>query len=305
MPILDAALAFALTMLVVATAVSQILNASRKFSSYRGDQMRGMIKQYFTEDVQPIVDREVKRLSNRLDATGRQALAKLPEGQQVAAKIFPESEDLIHVSTQELVEKLKRSDFGSELLTHLQADADRVFDELGKRWEHVGARFTEEYRAHSRRWTLIVAGVLALSVNIDSVFILESYLTHRNLSESVNAQLTEFADIADSTMTLVRSDPGTVDVDSLQVALGRTEAEIGRLTEAGFPIGFNYFPYACFREATKGNADCRQRSNEWGWISWVAGVLLTAMLAGLGAPFWYDAVTGIAKVARTQPRRAR
>jgi len=33
-------------------------------------------------------------------------------------------------------------------------------------------------------------------------------------------------------------------------------------------------------------------------MRWAIGIVLTALLAGLGAPFWYDAVSSISRVAR-------
>jgi hypothetical protein len=30
---------------------------------------------------------------------------------------------------------------------------------------------------------------------------------------------------------------------------------------------------------------------------WILGILLTGVLAGLGAPFWYDTVVGISRIA--------
>lgn len=295
MPILDAALAFALTMLVVATVVTQLLNAARKLTKIRQKRMREMIEDFFGKELRPVVDRELLRLSDRIDEAGRKALEELPGGNEIIAA-FPESEELVHVSTQELLERLKRSDLGSKLLTHLNDEAQGVFDELGRRWELVGERFTESYRMHSRRWTMAVAGLLALAVNIDSLQVLDSYLTNRHLTDAVTAQLSVIVEAADN------AELAAADASDPVADLTALRDEMERLSQAGFPIGADHFPHACLVGSDAGRADCEARMSLWGWTTWILGVLLTALLAGLGAPFWYDAVAGISKAAKGRGR---
>ena len=56
-------------------------------------------------------------------------------------------------------------------------------------------------------------------------------------------------------------------------------------------VATTYFPHICRQEGV--TLECRQKNNLGGWALWVLGIVLTAGLAGLGAPFWYDAIRGI------------
>jgi len=62
MPILDAALAFALTMLVVATAVTQIVGLLRNTAKLRNAELQKMLPEYFNKELKPVVDRELNRV---------------------------------------------------------------------------------------------------------------------------------------------------------------------------------------------------------------------------------------------------
>ena len=33
-------------------------------------------------------------------------------------------------------------------------------------------------------------------------------------------------------------------------------------------------------------------------MKWILGIVLTGLLAGLGSPFWYDAVAGLSRVVK-------
>ena len=46
------------------------------------------------------------------------------------------------------------------------------------------------------------------------------------------------------------------------------------------------------------SVDFENRNNLGGWVLWLLGVLLTAVLAGLGAPCWSDTASGIARLAQ-------
>jgi len=244
MPILDAALAFALTMLVVATVVTQIVNLGRRLRGVRQANMKRMLKEYFEQELGPVVDRELKRLSDRVGETARAALVDAA-GQTAVDEIFPHDEKRMHVSAEELVEQLKRSSVGKKVHAELNDGADRVFDELGKRWDQLGKRFTEEYRARSRVFSTIVAIVLAVVVNIDSWFILDAYLTDRHLAESVTAQLDQITTAANSVITETPGD-SAVNFAALQAELEATRDQVAGLAVAGFPIGPEQFPHACF-----------------------------------------------------------
>ncbi len=61
MPILDAAVAFALTMLAVATAATQIVQLIQYFAEKRGEELSKMLQDYFTQELETVVNRGLER----------------------------------------------------------------------------------------------------------------------------------------------------------------------------------------------------------------------------------------------------
>lgn len=297
MPILDAALAFALTMLVIATVVTYVVRAVQRITRLRNKQLREMLRAFLEEEVQPVVERELARLQKK---AGSQVTSELSgQGDQMRGLTLFGSGDLgkrEDIPTEELTEQLKRSEPGRTLLAALGDDALPIFDELGRRYEAVGNRFTESFRKRSRWWATGVAVVLALGLNIDSIHIANSYIRSQTLRENTIAQMdaimadyeTKAAAVSDA------EDPATR--EALGDAIKNSREQIDNLTTVGFPLGWSYFPHSGL-EVEK-SADFESRNDLGGWIMWGCGIVLTGLLAGLGAPFWYDTVAGISRFAQ-------
>ena len=179
-------------------------------------------------------------------------------------------------------------------------EADKVFDTLGKRYEAIGARFTESFRKRSQLWTTIVALVLAVVLNIDSIFILDSYIKDESLRQGIIAQMDVIVDQYTTTIATIPDDDN-VTKETLQQSVDSTKAQVALLKSSGFPIGPSYFPHDCFIEDDD-KTDCEKRGaggdKTIAWLWWILGILLTGGLAGLGAPFWYDAVRGISSITQ-------
>jgi hypothetical protein len=296
MPILDTALAFALTMLVVATVVTTIVHALKNTAKLRCAVLNEMLQEYFNTELKPVVERELCRLKKDLSA---EAAAQINSQAEVLRQTLPfsppELAKLITVTTDDLTERVKRSELGKQLLSELGDKAQPVFDELAKRYEVVGNKYTESFRTSSRKWAMIVALALAVIFNIDSIHIVDSYIRNEGMRQAVIAQRDAFErDYNALVASLDGTDnSATVTRQQLEESFKDSQAQLNVLTNAGFPIGPTYFPHFCRQNGD--TLECRQRNSLGGWALWVLGVGLTAGLAGLGAPFWYDAIRGISR----------
>ncbi|MBN1781364.1 hypothetical protein JW948_09585 [bacterium] len=295
MPVLDAALAFALTMLLVSTVVSQIVRFIMYVGRSRKVMLKTMLMEFMNDELSPVIEREVIRLGKKVSARAGQLLVReadeLGYSQLFGADSLPKMTEVTH---EELTEKLKRTELGKKMMAELREEADTVFLEIEKRFDVIGNRFTGSFRTHSRAWAVAVALVLALLLNIDTVNIANSYLRNEQVREGVIAQMDAIVDRVELQMAL--PDSAAQDTVGLKVAIAETRDQIQTLSDTGIPIGWSYFPYLF------SDSDDAQRDLAGGevnnWLLWVLGILLTAGLAGLGAPFWYDAVTGIAHVTQ-------
>jgi hypothetical protein len=256
-----------------------------------------MLAEFWEQELQSVITREFARLQSKVGSQVSSRLSDLPD-QLKNTQLFGQEEfaKLVDVSTEELTERLKRSQLGRRLLAELGDDAQPIFDELGRRYEVVGDRFTESFRQHSRWWATGVALVLALAVNIDSIHIANSYIRSQTLRKGAIAQMDAIVANYEAQVAAVDDTEGPVSKETLRKAISESREQVLALTTIGFPIGWSYFPHAGLKAGK--SVDFERRNNPGGWLMWVFGIVLTGILAGLGAPFWYDTVTGISRVVQ-------
>jgi hypothetical protein len=140
-----------------------------------------------------------------------------------------------------------------------------------------------------------IALVLALALNIDSIRLASSYVTHDALRETVIAKMPE---IVENYKQLPSADePVEGTQTSFKKALEDTREQIDFLGSAGFPVGWSHFPYG--EPGGESQPDVFQMENSGRLLAWLLGIVLTAVLAGLGAPFWYDTVLSVSRVVET------
>ncbi len=300
MPYLDAALAFALTMLAVSTLVTQIVRLVQYIFKLRTTILKEMLTVYFTNELKPVIARELNRLNKEIST--RVATQVEAHATTLMAQMPFEADELkklTEVSTEELTERLKRSDLGRSLLQELGNKANIIFSELGERYEIVGNRFTESFRKRTVQWTTILAFFFAFALNIDSLYIANTYIKNEGMRQAVIAQkdaleegyktLAEKLDLEQGKTEITRAE--------FEQAFSDSKEQLDVFTGAGFPIGWSYYPFVCRQNAEA--PDCQQRDIPYGIIIWAIGCALTGLLAGLGAPFWYDAVTGISRAVQS------
>ncbi|MEO1083478.1 MAG: hypothetical protein AAFY88_04490, partial [Acidobacteriota bacterium] len=77
-----------------------------------------------------------------------------------------------------------------------------------------------------------------------------------------------------------------------------TRNRVALLDLDGLPVGWDFYPYANLRGVETHSG---RRLDDWMDVfGWLFGVGLTAVFAGLGAPFWYDTVTGLARAVQRE-----
>jgi hypothetical protein len=302
MPILDAALAFALTMLVVSTTVTGLVHLLQLWAKTRRTVMKEMLEDYYKKELQPVIKREMIRITgatNNALATEVEKLAKEID----TSKLFSTEEipNLVEASTSELMERLKRSELGTKLMTDLKTEVDAIFSELGKRYEAIGDKFTASFRDKSKWWATGIALVLALALNIDSIFIMDSYIKNQGLRDAVIAQRDSIEQNYTDLVSKLEGQDDTVTKQELEDAFSESRNQVTSLTGIGLPLGWTYFPYVGLKDNTA--KEFADKNNFGGWVFWVLGIALTAGLAGLGGPFWYDAVRGISRAADEARKR--
>jgi hypothetical protein len=337
MPLLDAILAYALTILLVATAVTAIIRATSASARLRREELGKYLQKFYGGELQPVVRTELARLGQRISpevlegfvAKARElenslrrkpGLPKPAEASREELEVNEiEVEKLVEVTTTEMVERLRRTDLGVGLMKELGEDADAVFDKLAERYEALQGFVSESFRRKSRLWSTVCALLLAFGLNIDSFHLLSTYLSNDDVRAGVLAQYDAI---------VARYEEGSesgAEAADLRAAADAARKRIDALRESGLPIGWPRFPYCghstdprcgALREIAVGFQQPHQRPpdpevwwdanwSEWvfSWTNvrlyfWVLGCIVTGVLAGLGAPFWYDFLAGVARTAQ-------
>lgn len=117
------------------------------------------------------------------------------------------------------------------------------------------------------------------------------------------------------------------EIEAIKNRLEAVPGYLSALQAEGIPIGLDYFPFCRYRQAIKKKGqdaypckdlDPRYRlmapkdSDQSLWpdyLWWIIKVIITGVLIGLGGPFWYDAVRGLARATqilrgRAEPQKA-
>ncbi len=333
MPLLDVALAFALTMLGVATTVSIILGALRRMASVRSKLLRQMVNTYLQQEFKPRLEAALLKALGPdrraeieaqlsalmaglpayragLEMIGASKLALPPDTRGDLASLTGflkqlETAKRENLGRDQLLETLKAMPAVEALTAQLGEEADRFWTQAGAQFDALGQTVSESFRSRSRAWSTVIALVLALVVNIDAIQILRAYFQDKTATATVVATMDGL--VAGYQAAQAKAQQPITPPENL-AELQQAGNDIVTATQAlqskGFPIGPDYFPY-CAETAGKVDPRCKAwATTQSGWnqlalaLAWLGGVILTAFLAGLGGPFWYDAITGLASASR-------
>ena len=307
MPLVDAALAFAITMLAVATVVTKIVEflhwllqngpallaaVLRKWLGERVTLFKQMVDEFVQKDLERIVVEE-------LHMDEAQTRAAVAEAVQQIKQRFPDGENLIHMSNTALLEELKLTDLGKKIVA-LNDRSVLVFNEISRRYTNIEKKYTTIFRQNARKVATIVAIVLAVAFNIDCVNIVETYLHNPTLSATIAA--TSDKALADYTAQIAAL-PGDPTAEEFRKQYEARQKNLSDLNAAGFPFGWSYFPYGPTPPKTWSRTDSASDSQPWRsywtvWVAWIIGLAFTVGLAGLGAPFWFDVIRKLTELTR-------
>jgi hypothetical protein len=144
------------------------------------------------------------------------------------------------------------------------------------------------YKRKVQALTFVVAAVLTIALNVDSVAIVKALSADSTLRESIVAQAEKLAEQPPAYVILPASGqtaPTAAPQDpaaATDAAFVRLQEHIATLKDSALPIGWT--------EATAIPRTGRD------WLLKVLGLLLTMGAASLGAPFWFDVLNKIVTI---------
>lgn len=165
------------------------------------------------------------------------------------------------------------------------------------RWVEQGMdRVSGWYGAHAQKQLFVIGLVVAAALNIDSIAIVETLVRNPALRTELATAATQVeryqaevdrlravpaAGQSAETASADQQDQAAV-LKTREQQLAETRARLNELATQGLPIG-----YACIGSTAQ--TPCLP-INVASWPLKIAGLLLTALAAMLGAPFWFDLI---------------
>jgi hypothetical protein len=183
-------------------------------------------------------------------------------------------------------------------------------------------RVSEAFRQRLQFYSIIVAFVLTLIFNVDTVYLARTLWENQELRQTVAAAAAQFEQtgvIPQPSETTVEISPddenaGQQDEATLEELQSRVEdagATVQRLLELQLPIGWQHTAVTDEMIASSqrlGMADPRTSGrNIWNywppnnpswltlWLQKIVGILATTIAASQGAPFWFDLLNRLTK----------
>ena len=364
MELLDAALAFALTLAALATVVTVIMEIVLRSVLMRKRNLIHMMRLLNDELPRGPLDLDEQErwaffrtvIENPAEGLSARIPATLPDGKTAKQAIEEigwlglrsgvyDKVSMEHV-LRRLAEITKIAAMAKDAAQMLKTELYRF---AGK-FEEFGSSVSASFKRRSQIWSIIFGVLLAIVVNVDGMRIFEAYLAKPDLARTVIAREDQFLSAyeqaerrkqaifkqqevvrdARSTLDKVREEHGDSSPQSqsaaAELALAQTrladltepeeirrlaldaQQQVKEIVALGVPIGNEYFPHCrLFRDVqllTTCAGPLWPDGAEWSGrfrfighvLVWLVPVVITGLLIGLGAPFWFDVAKRLAQV---------
>jgi hypothetical protein len=374
MPLIDSALAFAITMLALSLTCSAFIELIHRAFKMREAGLKYMVREMFDQ----VLHKYARSSTDTRESFVRSMTAnRAPVGLSGASK--PKSKlgkifdafgsiwggrSITHLTPNEFMERLGNTEVGKKIKTAVaaagqdaadaEAKTDAVLKDIALKFDAFGKDAATYFEGRARFLSVAVAIALAFAVHVDAIDLFKTYLQNPNATASVIAQsqaitgqmksaqaaveaskkIAAAAAPADQEKPTEPAQPSAPSLEELQQgadkAISDAKKMVKQFTDLGVPFGWSDARIAaadmwllvwtckelkdgvkeehwtlrqeCKDDAPKHNGPQLQYKNVWLEIPRTLNVwfclLLGGFLIGLGAPFWYDAVTGLANISK-------
>lgn len=318
---LEAALAFAITMLVFSTMVSVILETIHRVFGLRQAGLRVMLEKLFDEVLWPRVQ---MRVTARFEAKGMSLAVQEIRGKFLELMTtnrgqgqtwLPEiiklrGKEASTLQTIEFMQRLAETEIGQAIASEAEAARSQLeayIKDVAQKYDSFCQGASEYFQRRARLSSVVIAMVLAVVINIDAVRLFTRYLEDEQLRSSVIAQSENFQKLAEKQATeatavlhQIKTQAGSTEEKTATqaqesiAAIKQNSEDFRRLLKGleseGIPIGRDFYPYG------ERGKRAKTVNGSVAFIGWLLSALLAGLLIGLGAPFWFNAIKSLTVV---------
>ena len=325
---LNAALAFAITMLILSMSTSVIVETIHRAAGLREKGLKVVLERFYEQVVAPYLtqtgvdapaskDEFVKLMSAIRPALPAPDPAKPPDpaNQAATAKLatsplrwMVSGRDLSHLDPTDFMSRLGNSRYGDAVRAALaQAqipDPDQALKSIAEEFDAFGREVGAYFERRARLLSVLVAIVVAIGLYVNPRDIFTTYLANPQTAQNVIAMRAEALKRYEDAKTQAKtaSDTNAADAAAKQETAVELKKDIDNaeeavagsvksLHDAGTPIGWTT------AKCTATFTNCA----EWSWRTWAAAstfmwLIIGGFLVGLGGPFWYDMVNSLSSI---------
>jgi hypothetical protein len=255
---LQAALAFSLIMLVLATVVTLILETAYRALLTREKGFRIMMARLFDEVLKPRVAHLLRGVTlaqareHFLDTVTRnQAYGE--EFNRVRGFIQPNQ--LASMTMMEFADRLADTAVGKAIARGGSEYVDNAINDLAQKFERFGAASSQRFQDHARFWCVLTSILLAFVANVDAVRVFQELLNDGELTSGIIAQYGAAVedgaqrpqDLKESLelMTELRDQKVIDDSDlkAFQDNIATAQLKVTELRDTGLPITVEAWPF--------------------------------------------------------------
>ncbi len=260
MQLLDAAIAFALTIAGLATVVSIIIEMIHRALSLRSKGLRAMLEQHFDDVIVPVIKTQVeqaiqgtdknitdelKRLRDDLidKMTGNplvklQKLSWLPKRAANALSRYNE------VTALDFLKRIPETEAFKYIKLRGTMTVDARLKKFDQKYEEYEKAISNYFKRRAQLLSFVVGIALAIAVNINCIRLFERYLNDPELTATVIAQTDNIEAAMESMQQRQASNPKAdkENITEIKAALNQYNELMGNFVGLGLPIGWAYYP---------------------------------------------------------------
>jgi len=325
---LDAALAFAITMLVLAMVVTTLVETLHRIFGLREKGLALLLSNFYdriltSRSAGASIGEDDRRAFIEMMTINRGPVGRAPmTALQRSLRVDARSEDrkflnwiwggrrLGALSLMTFMERLGSSDYGGRLVTQASAAGDRAVEwmlkDVAQKFEAFGVEATEYFEGRARLLSVIVGFVLAFAINVNALALFETFMRRPDVTRAVIEQGQKVSEQYQKLQAQTDKANSVIPAAGAAAAApaspgGNAEAQ-RQVEEARAGV------QRAAEQASASVSELRTLGVPIGWTRaavddyhrqrgrTLLGLFLGGLLIGLGAPFWYKAVQALSGV---------
>lgn len=269
---IEAALAFAITMMILSTIVSVIIETGHRLFRIREKCLQRLIRRLYDDVIVPLQQSEHPGQGNAF--TERMTRSSFATNEDVADRII-NSAQLTSLSTSEFITRLAYTEEGRHLYqqntTSDQHRLQTVVAYITERFDAIGHGASDYFKRRASLYSLLVGLLMAFSLNINAPQLFKVYLVEKDTRQQLVAQMAELDELLLS--------------QSTSPELTYIREQISDLSSQQLPLGWQSAPWNQYQWQ---QSSWQEPYRLLALISWGLSIALSGLLIGLGGPFWFD-----------------